>query len=396
MTIPYVRIGRTVAQTTLKSTLWLITLLCWPWSLAAHEMSPSIVQITADGPSARVEMALAAESVLAGIDLSRVQDTDNAPEAQRATYEALRALPPDALEARIRGDVATFTDQISIAGLGPLALDAVRIDDPGDVELPRLTNLTFTAPIEADALRFSWSEAMGPVVVRFDQGDRIYAELIAGGAQSAPLTVPESAGAAFWRFTLAGVAHIIPMGLDHILFVLGLFFFALRWGPLLWQMTAFTVAHTVTLALATLGLITIPEGWMWAVEALIALSIVYVAVENILRPRLGWWRPAVVFGFGLLHGLGFASVLQDFGLSEGQFLVSLIAFNVGVEIGQLLVILGAVLVLLLALGAARLAPLDDDEALVRDREVMFRAASLTGSILIALVGAWWVVERTLL
>ncbi|MGR3493529.1 MAG: HupE/UreJ family protein, partial [Shimia sp.] len=88
--------------------------------------------------------------------------------------------------------------------------------------------------------------------------------------------------------------------------------------------------------------------------------------------------------------------LQDFGLSEGQFLLSLIAFNVGVEVGQLLVILAAFGMLLLALGAARIAPLDDDEAMIRDREVMYRAASLIGSLIIAAIGAWWVIERALL
>ncbi|MGR3491018.1 MAG: HupE/UreJ family protein, partial [Shimia sp.] len=336
------------------STLWLITLLCWPLGAKAHEMSPSIVQITLDG-AATIEVATAAESILAGINLTEVQDTNLAPEAERARYDALRALDPAALEDRIRTDIPTFTDPITTTGLGPLTLAGIAIDDPGDVELTRLTTLTFTAPLTGEDVSFGWTEALGPLVVRFDTGGSIFAELIAGGATSTAISAPESAGAAFWRFTVAGVQHIIPLGLDHILFVLGLFFFALRWGPLLWQVTAFTIAHSVTLALATLGIVSIPEGWMWLVETLIAASIVYVAIENILRPRLGWWRPAVVFAFGLLHGLGFASVLQDFGLSEGQFLLSLIAFNVGVEVGQLLVILAAFGMLLLALGAARIA-----------------------------------------
>jgi len=141
----------------------------------------------------------------------------------------------------------------------------------------------------------------------------------------------------FWRFVVEGFEHIIPKGLDHILFVFGLFLFSLAWRPLLAQITAFTLAHTVTLGLATLSVITIPTAQMWLIEALIAISIAYVAIENILRPKLGWWRIVVVFGFGLLHGLGFASVLGNLGLAQGQFVLSLIAFNIGVEFGQLTV-----------------------------------------------------------
>ena len=104
---------------------------------------------------------------------------------------------------------------------------------------------------------------------------------------------------------------------------------------LLWQVTAFTVAHAVTLALGTLGLITLPQD---IVEPLIALSIAWVAIENILTSRLHPWRPAVVFGFGLLHGLGFAGVLSDLGLPDDERLLSLLTFNLGIEIGQLSVI----------------------------------------------------------
>jgi hypothetical protein len=105
--------------------------------------------------------------------------------------------------------------------------------------------------------------------------------------------------------------------------------------PLLTQVSLFTLAHTITLALAALGYVVVPGS---IVEPLIAASIVYVAVENIFMKNLSPWRPFVVFGFGLLHGLGFASVLAEFGLPESAFVPALIGFNVGVEIGQLSVI----------------------------------------------------------
>ena len=187
-----------------------------------------------------------------------------------------------------------------------------------------------------------------------------------------------------------GFDHILPKGLDHILFVLGLFFLSTRWGPLLWQVSAFTLAHTVTLALGALGLVNIPGS---IVEPLIAASIVYVAVENLFMRGLSKWRPAIIFGFGLLHGLGFASVLGEFGLPEDQFIPALIGFNVGVELGQLTVITIAALVLMGCAWLARRSDLSEAEAPVGNYPVMFRAVSIPGSLLIAIVGAYWCVER---
>jgi hypothetical protein len=222
-------------------------------------------------------------------------------------------------------------------------------------------------------------------VVRRGDVQTAYAAFLEGGELSAPLpregAVQESTAAVFWRFVVEGFEHIIPKGLDHILFVFGLFLFSLAWRPLLAQITAFTLAHTVTLGLATLSLITIPAAQMWLVEALIAISIAYVAIENILRPKLGWWRVVVVFGFGLLHGLGFASVLGDLGLAQGQFVLSLIAFNVGVELGQLSVIAVAFMLLASPFGRARLY-----------RKIIVVPCSLC----IAIIGIWWAIERSFL
>jgi hypothetical protein len=182
----------------------------------------------------------------------------------------------------------------------------------------------------------------------------------------------------FLNYIPVGFDHIIPKGLDHILFVLGLFFLSAQLRPLLWQISAFTLAHTVTLALGALGYVTIPAS---IVEPLIAASITFVAVENILSKGLSRWRPLVVFCFGLLHGLGFASVLGAFGLPEAAFLPALIGFNIGVEFGQLAVIAGAYLLVGYAFGA----------------KPWYRARiAIPASVLIAAIGAWWVVERVFL
>lgn len=145
-----------------------------------------------------------------------------------------------------------------------------------------------------------------------------------------------------WVMWIAvGFQHIVPKGLDHILFMLGLFFFSGGWRPLLIQVTGFTIAHSVTLALSVYGVLQVPPS---LVEPLIALSIVYVALDNLFDRPLVRWRLTVVVLFGLLHGLGFASVLSGLGLPEEQFLSSLVLFNVGVELGQLSVLFVAFLI----------------------------------------------------
>lgn len=174
-----------------------------------------------------------------------------------------------------------------------------------------------------------------------------------------------------------GFEHILPLGLDHLLFVLGLFFLSRRLKNLLWQVTAFTVAHTITLGMAAAGLLTVNIQW---VEALIALSICYVAVENLMTSKLHPWRPLVIFGFGLLHGIGFASVLGEIGLPDNEFFPALISFNVGVELGQLAVI---------AMAYAALAWFF--------KKSWYRTRVLNPACtLIALTGAWWFIERSLL
>jgi len=148
------------------------------------------------------------------------------------------------------------------------------------------------------------------------------------------MTGPDAA----WLYLLLGFKHILPLGFDHILFILSLFLLSPKLKPILWQSTAFTLAHTVTLGMAMYGFIK-PSPAL--VEPLIALSILYIALENIFSPRLKASRIIVVFLFGLIHGMGFAGVLQELGLPEKSYLTSLVMFNVGVEAGQVGIILAA-------------------------------------------------------
>jgi hypothetical protein len=182
------------------------------------------------------------------------------------------------------------------------------------------------------------------------------------------------AGSTFLSYLKQGFEHILPEGLDHILFVLGLFLLCRAWKPILIQVTTFTAAHTITLALATLGYVSADQR---IVEAIIAASITIVALENIFRPSYGKFRLLMVFGFGLIHGLGFAQRLIDERIPEGSLGSALLGFNVGVELGQLAVI-----------GLAVAATF-----WIKDEEKYRRWVVIPASALIALAGIIWAIER---
>lgn len=172
-----------------------------------------------------------------------------------------------------------------------------------------------------------------------------------------------------------GFAHILPLGLDHILFVLSLFLLSPKLKPVLWQATAFTVAHSITLGLAMFKVITPSPA---IIEPIIALSIMYVALENIFSPSLKKSRIGIVFLFGLVHGMGFANALGSLGLPQNSYLTSLIMFNVGVELGQLAVILAAFFLFGKWFG---------NKAYYR------KAIVIPLSVLIVIMAGYWTVER---
>lgn len=181
----------------------------------------------------------------------------------------------------------------------------------------------------------------------------------------------------FYIFVKAGFEHIIPEGIDHILFVLGLFFSCITFRSLLWQVTAFTVAHSITLVLAAQGLVQLRGD---IVEAIIALSIVWVAVENCLYKETSKWRYTVVFAFGLLHGLGFAALLTQYGLPKDNFISMLLAFNLGVELGQLAVLVLAFILI----------------KVVLKKNWYSQQIKIPASLFIAAIGLFWFVERVFL
>lgn len=293
------------------------------------------------------------------------------------------ALTPAQRDARLAELSAVFADRIVLfVDAHEVRARAVTYQPPRDHADPPLATYRLTGTMPRDATRLRWLYGLVadpyPLEIRQPDGSSTV-EWIEGTNWSGVIDLTQS----FTRPTRTDIAsqylwlgytHILPKGLDHILFVIGLLLLSPRLAPLLLQVTAFTVAHSITLALAIYGIVALPAR---VVEPLIALSIAYVAVENVVTRDLKSWRLGLVFGFGLLHGLGFAGVLQDLGLPRGEFVTALVTFNLGVEAGQLTVI-AAVL--------AVTAPL------VR-REWYRRRVAVPASVAIAAVGMYWTVTR---
>lgn len=181
-------------------------------------------------------------------------------------------------------------------------------------------------------------------------------------------------------FVEFGFQHIIPQGLDHVLFVVALYLNARNWSSLILQVTTFTVAHTITLGLASTGIVQSPGE---IIEPLIAISIVALALEAIVFKRANIWRLPVIFAFGLLHGLGFGSVMKVY-LENADLSAGLIGITIGVEAGHLLVLLATGLV---ATAVQFVLKSASKPQLYRPAFVIPVAAA------IALVGLYWTLQR---
>ena len=324
---------------------------------------------------------------LDALALGAPQNADDA-----ALVAALRALSPGELEERLDRLRQLFQRRVRVRFDGEPAPFEVSFPDQGtpaatESVIPTMLGLTARltglVPAGATDMEFFASRAFSDVhlTVRDEIRDLTTRSVLERGARSDPYALagpvePPTAVSIGRQYLELGFVHIVPRGLDHILFVLGLFLLGTRTRLLVWQVSAFTVAHAATLSLAVFEIVALPVR---VVEPLIALSIVYVAVENVLTARLTPWRTVVVFGFGLLHGLGFAGVLSQLGLPEQERLLGLLSFNVGIELGQLLVIALA----LASVGVLRHRP-------------WYRArVTVPLSVAIAGVGLFWAVERTI-
>lgn len=367
----------------------LIRALLLPWmffaaATAAHEIRPAVVSVEFSATQYRVEITTNIEAMLAGVS-PRHRDTTESPNAKR--YDELRALAPAELKQQFEVFAPEFIDKLALEFDGEKwqpSIVAVEIPAVGDPGLARISTLRLQGALPPGVREFRWAYAkeLGDNVLKLKETGReeIASVWLQNGEWSDPYVFgkgmqPRTATQVSVQYTALGFTHILPYGLDHILFVLGLYLLSTRWKPLLIQVTAFTVAHSITLALTIYGVFSLPSS---IVEPLIALSIAYVAIENIITKELHAWRTFVVFGFGLLHGMGFAGVLEEIGMPRSEFLTALATFNVGVELGQLSVI--SLAFLLTGLWFR-------NKAWYRNRFV------IPASLAIAATGLYWTVER---
>ncbi len=367
-----------------------LVFVCLANPATADIVKPALVEISVFTEGRfRVEIRASIEALLTGIN-SQYRDTTQAPTAEE--YDRLRELEAPDLLTEFRPFRQKMLEAIELR-LDDVRADAaiteVDIPVPGYTKVPRISLIVLEGAIPKETRELTWyyPAAFGDNAVRVRQVDEANEQWhwsawqwIRDDARSTPFSVSEvfrTPGLldVVTEYVGAGFDHIIPDGLDHILFVLGLFLFSTRMRPLLWQITMFTIAHSITLALAMTGLVELPAR---VVEPLIALSIAYVGVENVWHRELHKSRLGLVFGFGLLHGLGFASMLSDFGMPPNAFASALISFNVGVELGQLAVIGLAFATLGLWFGG---------------RPYYRELVVIPGSLVISAVGLYWTWER---
>jgi hydrogenase/urease accessory protein HupE len=290
-----------------------------------------------------------------------------------------------ARDRRIQDLAATFLERVVVRFDDTMErprFEYVAASALGDVaQAPALVRLRGPVPQAAATLTFAYGLALGAYALNVRIGDGPTQTFwLEGPEPSAAISLtspppPATTGEVAWQYFGLGYTHILPKGLDHILFVLGIFLLSARWRSILLQVSTFTIAHSITLGLTMYGVVSLPAK---IVEPMIALSIAYVAIENLVTSDLKPWRLALVFSFGLLHGMGFAGVLRDLGLPRSQFLTALLTFNVGVEAGQLSVIALA----FVAVAYWR-----------TDRESYRRFIIQPASLAIALTGLYWTVQR---
>ncbi len=374
----------------LKS-ITLILLLFFSNYAFADVVKPALVEFTVDQKGqVKVEIRASIEALLTEID-GRYKNTKDSPNADK--YDHFRKMQPEDLSKAFTLFKTKFLKSIKLSDNKqqtiPLTITQVKIPEAGYTKVPRISviNLSGKVDLYANSLTWFYPMSFGDNAVRLRQVDKVKQKYhwsewqwLKNNQSSEPLSLTEIVARkplykTVLNYIVLGFEHILPKGVDHILFILGLFLFSTALKPLLWQITMFTVAHTITLGLAMNGIINLPA---FIVEPLIALSIAYIGIENIFAKRLNNSRLALVFGFGLLHGLGFASVLSDFGMPDYAFGTALISFNIGVELGQLTIILSAFLLVGLGFG----------------KKTWYKTRiTFPLSLMISIIALYWFVER---
>ena len=313
-------------------TIAILSLLCGSARLHAHEIGTTRVSaLFQPDQTYQIEIVTDAASLSQKLDASAGADPTSVFRSHDDLFRRRIKVTFDGAEVR-----PAITYSVA-AGNSPGATPIVTI------------KLTGREPANARHFNwtYGWTFASYALTIRNSGSDKPTTEWLEGGQSSSPLSLTAPAPQITrmriaWRYLALGFTHILPYGLDHMLFVLGIYLLSARARSLLWQVSAFTVAHSITLGLSMYGLISVSPR---IVEPMIAVSIAYIAIENIFLAELKSWRVALVFAFGLLHGMGFAGALKELGLPRSEFVTALLTFNIGVEGGQLAVIGAAFLLI---------------------------------------------------
>lgn len=356
----------------------------------ADVVKPALVEINVNQHrQVTIELRASIEALLTGIN-AQYKNTQEAPTAEE--YDVFRRMSAEQLHKAFDTFRSTLLEHIRLSANGDvvdLVVDKVVVPPRGYTKVPRISVITLKGvlPAQANTVQWYYPAKFGDNAVRVKQHDSendawhwsqwqwLRKDQPSELFSLNEIVAKKSLGEVIASYVVIGYEHIVPKGLDHILFIVGLFLLSTRWSPLLWQVTMFTMAHTLTLGLAMNNIVELPAN---IVEPLIALSIAYVGVENIVASHLHRSRLVLVFLFGLLHGLGFAGVLSDFGMPADDFMTALISFNVGVELGQISVLMVAYLAL---------------RVWFKDLAVYRRYVVIPGSMFISVVGLFWFLER---
>ena len=354
--------------------------------LSSHELSPNIINLQIDKKRISIEFTINLEAYLAGVDFSILDNTND--HDNETYYKTLRKLNNSELTKIFLKNWDKFVSLFSIVSedgtkLNNFNFSKIDTEDIDNTEVSRLSNIYFFVENqEMKPVTFQASKTLGEIIFRQIGVENGVTQFLLSGEKSKIISAktekPLDWIDTFLDYIPVGFAHILPKGLDHILFVLGLLFLTPKFYPLLIQISIFTLAHTITLAISSLKIIDISSA---IIEPLIAASIIYVAIENFFNSSLTKYRSIIIFFFGLLHGLGFASVLSSFGLPGTNFIWALVGFNVGVEIGQLTIILAFYAIFIYW---------------IKTKNYYRNYISIPGSLIIALFGTFWLLERTLL
>lgn len=351
--------------------LWLAILLGLCLSVEAHQVNLVTARVALTG-----DRTVTVELGLKGSDVDRLVGT--------RIYDARGdAVDPSAVDAATVAILAYMSTHLAVTAGGtscPVGHAAILADGDGVIYRNSFACANFAGDIVYRSTVLTEQDPGARQVVLVAQGGSEAQALLDAGNTTVTLSAhAPPLWSTMQRYLVTGIAHIF-LGYDHIAFLVAVVLWARRLVPVIKIVTAFTVAHSITLSLAALDIVVIPGR---IVEPAIAASIVFVAVENFVSREIdGRWR--VAFLFGLIHGFGFAGALREIGLPPNAVVPALASFNIGVEIGQVAI----VAIVLPALGLV-------DRLFATDWTEPVRAARLVYAVsaLISLLGGYWLLTR---